>query len=177
MKMNLWIAMTVLIALPVAVVLAGQMGLLSGTAPTDLGVSNERLKPPSLTRNSVSSQAALHPEHPQLAYAAIEPLRLFGLAPQQSVAVLSRVLAAEPGVTIEAQTEGYILATARTPWLGFVDDLEFWLNPTLGVIEVRSASRLGREDFGTNRQRIERIRSAYNTATTKPIDATDPVGQ
>jgi uncharacterized protein (DUF1499 family) len=58
-----------------------------------------------------------------------------------------------------------------------VDDLEFWLNPTLGVIEVRSASRLGREDFGTNRQRIERIRSAYNTATAKPIDATDAVGQ
>jgi uncharacterized protein (DUF1499 family) len=55
--------------------------------------------------------------------------------------------------------------------------LEFWLNPALGVIEVRSASRLGREDFGTNRQRIERIRSAYNTATEKPIDATDPVGQ
>jgi uncharacterized protein (DUF1499 family) len=57
-----------------------------------------------------------------------------------------------------------------------VDDLEFWLNPAQGVIEVRSASRLGREDFGTNRQRIERIRSAYNTASAKPIGATEPVG-
>jgi len=47
----------------------------------------------------------------------------------------------------------------------------------LDVIEVRSASRLGREDFGTNRQRIERIRSAYNTATEKPPDAKDPVGR
>ncbi|MFM2075145.1 MAG: hypothetical protein RJB34_1450 [Pseudomonadota bacterium] len=175
MKMNLWIAMTVLVAVPVALVLAGQMGLLSGHAPTDLGIQGDRLKAPSQTRNSVSSQATLHPEHPQLAYANIEPLRLFAFAPHQSMAVLSRVLAAEPGVRIVEQQDGYIRATARTPWLGFVDDLEFWLNPARGVIEVRSASRLGREDFGTNRQRVERIRSAYNTA--KPIDATDPVGQ
>jgi uncharacterized protein (DUF1499 family) len=40
---------------------------------------------------------------------------------------------------------------------------------------VRSASRLGREDFGTNRQRIERIRSAYNSA--KPIDEKAVLGQ
>ncbi len=43
----------------------------------------------------------------------------------------------------------------------FVDDLEFWSNPALGVIDLRSASRLGREDFGVNRERIEAIRAAY----------------
>lgn len=176
MKMNLWITMTILIALPVAVVLAGQMGLLSGTAPTDLGVQNERLKPPSLTRNSVSSQAALHPDHPQLNYAQIEPLKLFGFAPERTMAVLASVLQAQAGIKVLHSDEGYIRATATTPWLGFVDDLEFWLNPTLGVVEVRSASRLGREDFGTNRARMERIRSAYLAATTQPINPSDPIG-
>ncbi|MFT6766081.1 MAG: hypothetical protein ACJA1Y_000108, partial [Burkholderiaceae bacterium] len=48
-----------------------------------------------------------------------------------------------------------------TKLLGFVDDLEFWFNPQAQVIELRSASRLGREDFGTNRKRIEAIRAAY----------------
>jgi uncharacterized protein (DUF1499 family) len=168
MKMNLWITMATLIALPVVLVLAGQLGFLSGQAPTDLGVQAERLKAPSLTRNSVSSQAALHPDHPQLAYAQIDPLPLRG-TPQDSMALLQRALAAEPGVRIVTSTEGYHRATATTQWMGFVDDLEFWLNPTQGVIDVRSASRLGREDFGANRARLERIRLAYqNFSSTQP---------
>ena len=160
--------MATLIALPVVLVLAGQLGFLSGQAPTDLGVQAERLKAPSLTRNSVSSQAALHPDHPQLAYAQIDPLPLRG-TPQDSMALLQRALAAEPGVRIVTSTEGYHRVTATTQWMGFVDDLEFWLNPTQGVIDVRSASRLGREDFGANRARLERIRLAYqNFSSTQP---------
>jgi uncharacterized protein (DUF1499 family) len=165
MKMNLWTIMATLIALPVVLVLAGQLGFLSGQAPTDLGVQAERLKAPSLTRNSVSSQAALHPDHPQLAYAQIDPLPLRG-SPQDSMALLQRALAAEPGVRIVMSTEGYLRATATTQWLGFVDDLEFWLNPTQAVIEVRSASRLGREDFGANRSRLERIGNVYRSLAT-----------
>jgi len=66
-----------------------------------------------------------------------------------------------PGISVVEQRPDYIYAQAQTPWLKFVDDLEFWVNPQLGVIDVRSASRLGREDFGVNRQRIEAIRAAY----------------
>lgn len=155
------LALIMLIALPVIVVLVGQIGFFSGTAPNDLGVSNERFKPPSITRNSVSSQATLYPDHPQLGYAQVAPLPLLGGAASESMAALQSVLAAEPGVRITMGSDAYIRATARTPWLGFVDDLEFWLNPVSNVIEVRSASRLGREDFGTNRARLERIRAAY----------------
>jgi uncharacterized protein (DUF1499 family) len=39
--------------------------------------------------------------------------------------------------------------------------VEFWVNPAKGVIDLRSASRLGREDFGVNRVRVEAIRAAY----------------
>jgi uncharacterized protein (DUF1499 family) len=168
MKMNLWIAMVTLIALPVVLVLAGQLGLLSGQAPDDLGVQAERLKAPSLTRNSVSSQAALHPNHPQLSYAQIAPLPMLG-TPQDSMVLLQRALDTQPGVRIVTSKEGYVRATATTRWMGFVDDLEFWLNPTQAVIEVRSASRLGREDFGANRARLERIRLAYqNLSSNQP---------
>ena len=40
----------------------------------------------------------------------------------------------------------------------FVDDVEFWADPASGVVHVRSASRVGRKDFGVNRARIEAIR-------------------
>ena len=50
----------------IAGVLAGQLGLLKGKAPTDLGVHDGRLKPPSKTPNSVSSQACSTPTTPSL---------------------------------------------------------------------------------------------------------------
>ena len=40
----------------------------------------------------------------------------------------------------------------------FVDDVEFWADPSSGVVHVRSASRVGRKDFGVNRARVETIR-------------------
>jgi uncharacterized protein (DUF1499 family) len=43
----------------------------------------------------------------------------------------------------------------------YVDDVEFWANTEAGVVELRSASRLGHSDLGANRARMERVRSAY----------------
>jgi uncharacterized protein (DUF1499 family) len=43
--------------------------------------------------------------------------------------------------------------------MGFVDDVEFLHDPAKGVVHVRSASRLGRRDFGVNRERVERLRA------------------
>ena len=68
-----WFVILVLLLIVVAVA-AGQLGLLQGTAPTDLGVRDGKLKPPSMTENSVTSQAALYPDHPQRKYADIAPL-------------------------------------------------------------------------------------------------------
>lgn len=75
-----WIVFA-LLALAVATLLAGQLGLLGGRMPGDLGVKDGRLKPPSATPNSVSSQAGLHPDHPMRAYAEIAPLPLEGDGP------------------------------------------------------------------------------------------------
>jgi uncharacterized protein (DUF1499 family) len=74
---------------------------------------------------------------------------------------LISVLKSTPGVTIVDAKPDYIYAQSQTKWLKFVDDAEFWVNPAKGVIEVRSASRLGREDFGVNRKRIDAIRAQY----------------
>ena len=155
----------VAIALVIGLVLAGaQFGMLSGRRPADLGVKDGRLKPPSLTRNSVSSQADGYADHPQRAYATIEPLPSKRLSATDSLQVLERVLSGMPGIVVIERRPDYMHAEAQTRWLKFVDDLEFWANSATGQIEVRSASRLGREDFGVNRQRIESIRAAYLAA-------------
>lgn len=138
-----------------------QSGILSGEQPIDIGVMNGRLKAPSATRNSVSSQAKLYPAHPQLEYAAIAPLNIKNGDAMASLRSLANILQKMPGVTLVEHQPNYLYAQAQTRWLKFVDDLEFWVNAEDGVIEVRSASRLGREDFGVNRKRIETIRSAY----------------
>ena len=150
-----------IIILIVVVSLAAQFGLLSGKQPNNLGVTSERLKPPSQTRNSVSSQAHLYTDHVQMQYASIEPLPFKNNNAAASVQALLTVLKSMPGVTIVDAKPDYIYAQARTKVLKFVDDVEFWVNPAKGVIEVRSASRLGREDFGVNRARVEAIRAAY----------------
>ena len=66
----------VLIVVAAAVLGAGQLGLLAGTAPADLGVHQGRLKAPSSSPNSVSSQAARWAGHPMQQAAAIAPLPL-----------------------------------------------------------------------------------------------------
>ena len=151
----------IVIVLVVILLLAAQFGLLSGKQPNNIGVTSEQLKPPSKTRNSVSSQAHLHADHVQLQYASIKPLPFKNNNAANSMQVLVSVLKSTPGVTIVDAKPDYIYAHATTKVLKFVDDVEFWVNPAKGVIEVRSASRLGREDFGVNRARVEAIRAAY----------------
>lgn len=151
-------SIAVVVVLALALLVAGRLGALQGRAPTDLGVHDGRLKAPSRTENSVSSQAALHAGHPMQAYADIAPLPLQG-SPAEAIARLRAVVESLPGATVVAQRDDYLYVQFSTRWLGFVDDAEFWADPAAGVIQVRSASRLGRKDFGVNRQRIERIRA------------------
>lgn len=148
-----------IILLPLLLLAAGQAGLLRGAAPS-LGVRDGKLKPPSKTPNSVSSQAALWPDYPQLSYAAIEPLRYSGdaaVAMQRLVNVLHKL----PRTRVVIQEPDYIYAQCSTAWLHFTDDVEFLLDARASVIHLRSSSRLGRRDFGVNRARVEAIRTQF----------------
>lgn len=137
--------------------LAGRFGLLKGTAPTDLGVHDGKLKPPARTPNSVSSQASLYPDHPQRAYADIPPLQLRG-NPVATLDHIAGIIENMQGGSIIERKPDYIYAQFTTRLMKYVDDGEFWFDPAAGVIQVRSASRLGHSDMGVNRKRIEFIR-------------------
>ena len=83
----------------VAIVLIGaRVGLFAGRPPTDLGVSDGRLKAPSNSRNSISSQAVLYPAHPQADYARIAPFEFLDGDAAASMQALRGVLSAMPEI-------------------------------------------------------------------------------
>jgi uncharacterized protein (DUF1499 family) len=59
------------------------------------------------------------------------------------------------------QRDGYLHVEFTSATMGFVDDVEFVLDAPARTIHVRSSSRLGYRDFGVNRERVEKIRSAF----------------
>ena len=112
--------------------------------PDNLGVKDGRLAPPRRTPNCVSSQA-----DPADAEHYIAPIRGDLAAARRAVESLprSRVIRADAN---------YLYAEFRSKLLGYVDDVEFYFDGAL--LQVRSASRLGRKDFGVNRRRVEALR-------------------
>ncbi len=157
MRIVKWLLSTVA-ALVLLGVAAGQLGLLRGQAPGDLGVKDGKLKAPSTSPNSVSSQADLWPGHPQQASARIAPLAVAG-DPAAAMARLQAAVAATPGAVVIKADVDYLYAQYTTPLMHYTDDVEFWFDRAAGVVQLRSASRLGEGDLGANRQRIEALRA------------------
>ena len=140
----------------------GQLGFLAGEMPTNLGVRDGRLQPPSATPNSVSSQAGLYPTHPMHLAASIDPLPTLGSGPA-TLARIREIVEHMRGGKVMREDGDYLYVQFTTRWMKFVDDAEFWFDPTANVVQVRSASRLGDKDFGVNRKRIEAIREQLTT--------------
>ena len=159
--MLIWLPL-ILAALVLLVFVAGQIGLLKSHVADDLGARDGKLKPPSTTDNSVTSQAALYPEHPQLERASIEPIALQegDTDGTLTLAAIQDVITTIEAAEVVKSESDYLQVQFMSKWLKFIDDAEFWFDPEQKVIQVRSAARLGRKDFGMNRQHIETVRTA-----------------
>ena len=81
-----------------------------------------------------------------------------GDRPEESWELLTRILETTSNCRVISQDNSYIHAEFRTRLLRFVDDVEFRLESETTEIAVRSASRVGYSDMGTNRRRLEKIR-------------------
>jgi uncharacterized protein (DUF1499 family) len=71
---------------------------------------------------------------------------------------IQRVVAALPRSTVVKADETYLHVTFKSRVFRFVDDLDLYLNPSTGIISIRSAARTGYWDFGVNRRRVEQLR-------------------
>jgi uncharacterized protein (DUF1499 family) len=95
-------------------------------------------------------------------YADIAPVTL----PQPPDQVFDRALAVVQDngweIVTADRTMGRLEATATTRWFGFKDDIVVRLTPwgSGTRVDVRSVSRLGLSDVGTNARRIRRFLSA-----------------
>jgi len=123
----------------------------SGTRPTNIGVTDGKLLACPDSPNCVSSQST-DAEH------KIAPLGYIG-DPAKALADLKAVIENMPRTKIITAEGNYIYAEFTSAFMGYVDDVEFYLNIDKSLIEVRSASRLGQSDLGVNRDRVEAIRA------------------
>jgi len=143
-----WVFMIVggLLALGLIAYIA--MAIQSQKRPATSGVINSQLRPCPASPNCVCSEAKdrTDPEH------GVAPIALHA----DSWAHLNDVIRQQGGV-IDEDDDQYLHATFTSALFRFVDDFELRLDPEAGEIQIRSASRAGRSDFGVNRQRVENI--------------------
>jgi len=117
--------------------------------PKGLGVTDGRLAPCKRSPNCVSSQAdPADREH------YIAPIAFRG-----SMAELRRAVESMARATVIRADGNYLYAEYRTRLMRYVDDVELYYDDKQGLVHVRSASRLGRRDFGVNRNRMEALRA------------------
>jgi len=131
-------------------------GCASSTGP-ELGLTAEnKLSRCPSSPNCVCSDAT-DEDH------SIAPLAMSG-SPEDAWQALMSYVEAQPRYKIKVLADDYLRVESRTRLLRFVDDVEFHFRPAAGEIAMRSASRVGYSDLGTNRRRLESIRDALAQA-------------
>ncbi len=133
----------------------GALFSFSGNRPDNLGIKNGHLSSCPESPNCVSSES-LDTDH------KIEPLSAKGTE-EEIFDQLKMVIETMDNAEIIIENNPYLYAEFTTPILGFVDDVEFYLDGEQDIIQVRSASRLGESDLGVNRRRVETIRVMFES--------------
>jgi uncharacterized protein (DUF1499 family) len=124
------------------------MALQSKKSPEDLGLQQGMLRPCPASPNCVCSE-----DHSQSSEQhAVAPIKARYGAWKKLTAIIT-----EQGGVIQQDNGSYLHATFTSPVFRYVDDVELRLDADQGLIHIRSASRVGRSDFGVNRKRVKDI--------------------
>lgn len=159
-----FIAIAVLIATAALLYNPWQQWQRAQQAPVIHDITTDMQNPPVFTTlrnareaapNAVDYPGDATARQQQAAYPSVQPLVVDGPATRVLAAAQAEVEAS--GWRIAAITENTIEATATTHWFGFEDDVVIRLTEQgeNTQVDMRSASRLGASDVGTNAQRIE----------------------
>ena len=68
---------------------------------------------------------------------------------------------------VAVNESNFIQAVVKTPTLGFRDDVQLLFLPDEQIIQLRSSSRLGLSDLGTNARRVETLRKQLMQETVQ----------
>src|SRR5262245_46267656 len=85
--------------------------------------------------------------------------------PAQAMRRLRAVIEAMPRTHIVSASDSALRAEFTSRLFRFVDDVDCVVDSAAGVIQIRSASRVGYSDLGVNRTRVEAIRAAFGSAS------------
>ncbi len=127
-------------------------GSKSGQAP---GLVSGNLAPCPDKPNCVCSEFSKDAAH------YIAPLDYSGVPAEKALSELLQIIKELGGEVVVANDE-YIAATFSSSLFGFVDDVEYRLEPSQKRIQIRSASRVGHSDLGVNRKRAEAMTRSFN---------------
>jgi uncharacterized protein (DUF1499 family) len=128
------------------------LGACASAPPVD-----GRLVPCPSAPHCVSSEAELSSSH------YVAPLALHGRELATTKQQLQSVIE-QMGGEISHNSNTYLSATFSSAIFSFTDDLECRIDVDAGVVQVRSASRLGYYDMGANRRRVETLRAGFEAA-------------
>jgi uncharacterized protein (DUF1499 family) len=86
---------------------------------------------------------------------AIEPIK----ANAEQWRQLKAWIAGQENWEITVDDDRFLQAVVKTPLMRFRDDVQLLFFPDARLIQVRSSSRLGISDMGTNAKRVEALRA------------------
>jgi len=89
----------------------------------------------------------------------VEPLRYHDFVTAKRK--LLDILKSSKRVRINSNENNHIHAEFTSFLFRFIDDVEIYFDDKESLIHLKSASRIGYSDFGTNRRRIEDIRRKF----------------
>ena len=118
------------------------------------GLVDGKLQACPNTPNCVCSETKIPDEH------FIEPLNTAGLSSLDALNKIKRIIT-KMGATVTTQEDDYLAATFSSDLFKYVDDLEIRFDKENSLLHFRSASRVGKSDFGVNRERVESIKTAF----------------
>ncbi|UTV98618.1 DUF1499 domain-containing protein [Marinomonas rhizomae] len=126
---------------------------ISNKLPEGLGLTDGELMPCPSSPNCVSTQAS-----PEDVEHYAETIVYTGDRMKTQLLIESFILN-NGNAHLVSSTLGYVHFEVKSPLVGYIDDVEFYLPAADSVVHVRSASRVGYSDFGTNRERVRQIQS------------------
>jgi uncharacterized protein (DUF1499 family) len=163
----------------------GYLGYRGYNLPMINDITTDHIDPPRFDvvarlrpRGTVEYAGLYAAEQQRTAYPDVEPLMVEttpAIAYEAAVGVVNKhkwlVVVDRPPQA--SRRDGQIEAVARTPIMGFREDVSLRVRPTRdgARVDVRSASRYGRHDFGSNAARIknllEEVEEAINARLEK----------
>jgi uncharacterized protein (DUF1499 family) len=145
------------------------LGIFAGKTPQLGFLPNGRLLACPWTPNCVSS----HAEVSDVKHFILPIVHTMNRDAAQTKLV--SIIKAMPGAKIIVNDAGYIVAEFKSEKLGFIDDVQFFIEPGSNAVQVRSASRLGLRDLDVNRTRVESIRKQFTAISSSTAPSRAPI--